>query len=152
MISRTMKVNQQKNNADDSRSTTFHVEIKAPKSFLSRSLSMLATDLDPVSSRRGDVTMKRVSVNVGATETVTERLAKSFNSLQVADDYVELADADVSVSSQTPQATLPFQATTTTGTQEYFSAFMTYKITNGAKEELTFILLSVASMEQRPRR
>ena len=152
------KVNQRNNHADDSKvALRSKQKPKRPRKSFSHIPSPVLTDLNPISSRRGDGDDETGIREGGATETTTESSYESFYSLQVADDYVEKFDADVSVTKRRKKRqSIALPSDTTTGTQEYFSTFMTYKKAppTAQKEEqpsaTVSTTLSVASMEQRP--
>jgi hypothetical protein len=152
-LTHSSKVNQQNNKvAQRSKSKS-----KRPRKSFSHVPSPVLTDLDPISSRRGDGDDETGIREKGATETATESSYESFNTLQVADDYVEKSDADASVTKRRKKRqSIALPSDTTTGTQEYFSTFMTYKKAppTAQKEEqpsaTVATTLSVASMEQRP--
>jgi hypothetical protein len=158
-LTHSSKVNQQNNHADDSKvAQRSKSKSKRPrKSFSHVPSAPVTTDFDPISSSRGDGDDETGIRERGATETVTESSYESFTSLQVADDFVEKSDADASVTKRRKKRqSIALPSDTTTGTQEYFSTFMTYKKAppTAQKEERTSAAvataLSVASMEQRP--
>lgn len=161
-LTHSSKVNQQNNHADDSKvALRSKSKSKRPRKSFSHLPSPVPTDFGPVLHRRRGNDNYDTGTGIqerAATETEAESSYEAFDSLQVADDYTEKSDADdASVTKRRKKRqSIVLSSDTTTGTQEYFSTFMTYKkapptAPKEAQPSPTLATaLPVASMEQRP--